>query len=324
VCVSPRVLGLAVLALALLVAPIHGQSPVDDLLATCVSGGGSSTACQDGVLAYQGIQGGLGLLLTGGTDVPGGASTLGWRVPRQPRMALFTRLKGGHVGTPGILGGTQPGGTEETFLVGGLEFGAAIGAFRGFSASPTLGGILALDVLGSIQFDMLPENPGFSGNAWNWSAGAKVGLVRESFTLPGISVSVRYAGLQSVEYGNPGGGTGTAVAMDLTSRSIRAEVGKDLLAIGLLAGFGWDRYESDGGLTVPGTDGGTTGEIAVSNFTSDRTVIFGQATYTYLILQFSFEAGWATGLDPLSVPYTGAFDPQAGSGFAALSARLTF
>jgi hypothetical protein len=314
------------LTAALLLFAVGGaaQTAPDELVGDCQSTSASLAACQDGALAYQAVQANLGLLLTGGTDLPGGASTLGWRVPGRPRLAVFSRLKASHVGMPDILGAAPGDGAEENHWLGGWEFGAAAGLFRGFSASPTVGGILSLDLLASAQWDLLPENPGFSGNAWSWSAGARLGVVRESFTLPGITVSARYAGVGDVVYGGDPNNPTSAVTMDLTARSIRAVVGKDLLAVGILGGFGWDRYESDGSFTVPGS-GTVPGEtIPVSGFATDRTMVFGQATLTYLVLQLSLELGWARGVDPLSTPYQGDYDPEAGSGFGALSARLTF
>jgi hypothetical protein len=257
----------------------------------------------------------------GGMDLPGGASTLGWKVPGTPRFAFFTRFKGQTLNVPTPAGSLPGASGDESFNPWGLEFGAGVGAFDGFSLAPTVGGVLAVDLLASAQYNLLPESPGFSSNAWSWAGGVRIGVLRESFSLPGISVSARYSRVAPGPYSFPGGdGSPDGVVSDLTvtTRSFRAVVGKDLLAVGILAGAGWDSYGADGSFGFGGVEG-----LSADGFDVNRAVFFGQANLTYLLLQISLEGGWASGLDPLATPYSGSHDPGSGTAFAALSMRLT-
>lgn len=303
-----------------LVAPdgLAGQRPVDDLVARCPDAGPvPAQGCQDAALTVQALTGGLGLLSVGGTDLPGGASTLGWKLQRSPRIALFSRFKGQALNVPTPSGPSGGAAGDETFNPWALEIGAGLGAFDGFSLAPTVGGVLSLDVLASAQWNLLPESPGFSSNAWSWTGGVRLGILRESFSLPAVSVSARYSRMSPGAYAF-GDSTGVSADLEVTTRSFRAVVGKDLLAIGLLAGVGWDAYSADGSFGFGGVE-----NLSVDGFEVGRTVFFGQANLTYLILQFSLEGGWANGLDPLATPYLGSHDPGSGTAFGALSVRIT-
>jgi hypothetical protein len=310
--------------------PAAAQSDLDAMVTRCVGGYGPDdlalldpaavATCQEGALLFQGLTGGLGLLMTGGTDLPGNGSSLGWRMPRSPRTVVFSRLKGSHLGVPDVVGAPAGSGGEESFLAAGLETGFAVGAFNGFSLAPTVGGVLALDLLGSIQWNLLPENPGFDGNTWSWSVGGRLGVIRESFSIPGITVSARYASMGRAEYGSDAASS----TLDLSGTSLRAVIGKEFMALGVLLGVGWDQYESDGGFTVVLPPPGSDRTISADGFSIDRTVGFGQVTFTYLVLQLSLEGGWAWGLDTLSSPYEGRYDPTAGGPHGSFSARVTF
>lgn len=321
---SPSAIGRLRLAILLLASPmgLSAQSGVDDLTARCPDAGPlPSQACQDAALTVQAITGGLGLLAVGGVDLPGGVSTLGWKVPGSPRLAFFTRFKGQSLNVPTPAGPLPGASGDESFNPWGLEFGAGIGAFDGFSLAPTVGGVLSVDLLASAQWNLLPESPGFASNAWSWTGGVRVGVLRESFSLPGVSLSARYSRLNPGAYSFPAGdGTpdGAFADLEVTTHSFRAVVGKDLLAVGLLAGAGWDSYSASGTF---GFGGGP--DLSADGFDVSRALFFGQANLTYLILQLSLEGGWASGLDPLATPYSGSHDPGSGTAFAAVSLRIT-
>jgi hypothetical protein len=114
--------------------------------------------------------------------------------------------------------------------------------------------------------------------------------------------------------------------MKPTVTSVRATVGKDFLAFGILGGWGWERYggkSTIGELRGSPTIGLTPVAMADSDdYTSDRTLFFGGLSYTFLVLQLAAEGGFATGWN--DVPSQTDYGPTAGTIFGSLSGRLTF
>jgi hypothetical protein len=238
-----------------------------------------------------------------------------------PHVAVEARAAFAHLGLPDLADpGTEPS-REATFVVPAIRAGATAGVFDGFSLLPTVGGFLSLDVLahGSVAF--LPTGEGFGGKASALTLGARLGILRESFTLPGVSVSLSRRWVGSVAYGSADGPGGGSVEVDPSVTSVRATVGKDLLAVGVLLGMGWDRYS--GSATVQAAVPGTTVAHTADAFESSRTLFFGGAAMNFLILQLSAEAGWAGGFDAVT-GYRGApFDPTHSSFYGSVAFRLT-
>ncbi|HSJ09512.1 MAG TPA: hypothetical protein VK928_06340, partial [Longimicrobiales bacterium] len=149
----------------------------------------------------------------------------------------------------------------------------------------------------------LPRGEGFDNSApVTWAAGARIGILRESFTAPGVSVSMMYRRLGDVTFGDS----------TLTDRdayfsvtgydvlSLRGTVGKRVLGFGLTGGVGWDRYGSDvvGTLRDPGVlDPTRVLTIREEGLTEDRLSAFGNVSFTLLILNMSAELGWQQGGD---------------------------
>ena len=193
----------------------------------------------------------------------------------------------------------------------------AAGLLDGFSPRPTVGGVLSLDVFAGAGVLFLPEGAGFLGNTTTWGVGANVGLLRESFTLPGITLSAAYRGVGELQLGDRTAGDAIQVVFDPSVTSLRALIGKDLLAFGVLAGVGWDRISSDASLTVAGP-GAASGDVK-----STRPLIFGGASVNLLLVQFSAEGGWAGGFDAVPGRSTSGYDPEDGSLFLSLAGRVT-
>src|SRR5690606_1943946 len=96
----------------------------------------------------------------------------------------------------------------------------------------------------------LPDGEGFSGSVNSWSGGLRLGILRESFTAPGVSLSGMYRQVGGVEYGDPEFSQEDAYFKidDMEVWSARAAVSKRLLALGLTAGAGYDWCS--GGATI--------------------------------------------------------------------------
>jgi hypothetical protein len=106
--------------------------------------------------------------------------------------------------------------------------------------------------------------------------------------------------------------------------SVRATVGKEFLALGIMGGLGWDRTEGDGTLRAPGQAPGAAWDTPLESTRVDRVLLFGGLTRTWLVFQATAEGGFATGYDERPDGVDGSFDPAAGTVFVSLSFRMLF
>lgn len=323
--------GLTVL-LAVAPATAGAQETVSEVAAEC--GGGDVVReawCTEVALAAVAARSGLGLLASGGSALPGSAGTLGWRVDGVPRVSGGLTLGLASVSSPRLRwreGADEPRipARGRSFLASTVRLDAAVGVFEGFSPRPTVGGVLSVDALASTAFAFLPGSRGFGdGTGSSFGLGARLGLLRESFTLPAVSVTAAHRWSGAVEVRPPLGGEATPGGwFDLSTSSLRGTVGKDLYGVGVLLGAGWDRYAGrlrvDAGL--PGEDDGW--DASSDDVVDSRLLAFAGASRTFLVLQLSTELGWAGGLDPVPGRDPGGWDPEEGSWFWSVGARLTY
>jgi hypothetical protein len=122
----------------------------------------------------------------------------------------------------------------------------------------------------------------------------------------------------------PETGDGTRLDFTPTVTSLRATASKDLLALGVLGGWGWDRYAGRSSLVVRRSIAGIgqTAQASSDDFHTDRQVIFGSLAYTILVLQLSAEGGWAQGFSGFSA--SSGFKARSSSFFGSVAARLTY
>lgn len=315
---SLRLVPAALLVATGLPAGVRAQGAVESLALRCAATGAPALRCSELAVTARALQGASGLLAGLGSEVAGSAGTLGRRLGTMPRISVGARAAFGHLGLPDLADpGAEPS-REAVFVVPSVHAGVAVGLFDGFFLLPTVGGVLSLDLLAQTSVLFLPTGEGFDGRASGWSVGARLGLLRESFTLPGVAVSLTRRDLGRIRFGDPMGPGGGGVEVDPAVTSARATVGKDLLSVGLLAGVGWDRYS--GPVTLSPTGAAPTRADAL---THTRALLFGGASMNFLVLQLSAEAGWASGFGAVN-GYRGApFDPTGGSGYGSLAFRLT-
>lgn len=241
----------------------------------------------------------IGIALSGGNPVPGTASTLGMRLGSMPRFSISARVTAAEVETPGAE--RMNDSSTVAFPVGSIAADVSVGLFSGISLLPTVGGFGSIDLLGSIGIIPLPHGEGFDDSApLTWAAGARVGILRESFTAPGISVSAMYRRLGDLTFGDSTLTDRDAffTMSDYSAYSVRGTVGKRVLGFGLTGGIGWDRYSSDvsGSLRDPVVlDPANMLRIQHLGMTEDRLSAFGNVSFTLLILNMSAELGWQQG-----------------------------
>ena len=298
--------------------PSSAQTP-GQLAEACIVAGGSTRLCTGAAVGARAIQSQAGLLAGAGVEVPGTATTLGTRVGGGPRLAFSVRAGLVDMSFPDLSDPlvTREAGTMATAVHGR----ASAGLFDGFQVMPTVGGFLSLDVFGQASLLFLPEDEGLTGGSRSYSAGLRVGVLREGFTVPGMSVSVAKRFPDDVSYLAAGGPGGSEVAPSVIS--YRAALGKDLFAIEWLAGVGYDEYDGDVTLDVVDSGGVASRVTTSAALGSDRIMYFGGASTTLgIILTLSIEAGWAEGFE--AVPgWDGPHDPTSGTLFGGLAARLT-
>lgn len=327
-----RVRGALLVALTALLlpppSPAAAQEDPEGLALECAGGIGGTELhrwCLETALAARAVQGEIAILAAGGSDVPGTANTVGRRLGTTPRIALTVRLAGADAAIPDVRQYRDGPAPEASFLAPSLQAQGVMGVFEGFSPAPTVGGLLALDLVAGGSWVFLPEDRGFDGGAGGYLVGVRIGLLRESFTLPGVSVGVTRRGLGDVRLG--GEADDGEVDADLDVTSLRATVGKDFLAVGILGGIGWDRVTGDVRIRARAEEAGLPaleGTAVSGAFETTRVSYFGGATLTFLILQLSAEVGWAEGLDALPGRASGGYDPTDGRLFGSLSLRITF
>jgi hypothetical protein len=158
------------------------------------------TLCGEGALALQAGQGMVGLLAAGGAQIPGAASTFGRRFGGTPRFSLALRGGMARLSGPDVQGGTLAGGGSSSGFT--TQATLAVGLLDGFSLLPTVGGLFSLDVFAGAGLLTLPDGRGFQAGRATYGVGASVGLLRESFTLPGVTVSLARRGVGDVQLGD--------------------------------------------------------------------------------------------------------------------------
>ena len=343
---------MAVTAAALVVAgPLAAQ---DDINTVC--DGLPEQVLDECVVVAQAVdavQPQLGILLAGGNPTLGTASTGGVRLGLIPRVSLTGRVNVVEVRLPDIRDTDRGEDLQRRVLAPAVGANLSVGLTQGFSVAPMIGGFGAIDLLGSVSVLPLSLLEDFGDNAFSWGAGARVGLIRESFVTPGVSVSLMYRNLGDVSFGEVCEGTegpsptaptdpdrSVCTGFDLGSNEVgeiefglsnwsaRAAVSKRLLALGLTAGLGYDRFDTDADFafsTSVGPPGATEvyryRKVGVDN---DRWSAFLNASVTVLMASLVAEAGWMQGSDPIQgFPSDTDFDAGKETWFGSLGLRLS-
>lgn len=311
-------------AAAALAMPVAAAGQSDALRAQCAGATDARrTFCWNVADAAVILPTRVGIAATGGNPMPGAASTLGMRLGSLPRMSVGLRVTAAHTGLPPV---ERPSMSDVTFPVGSIAADAAVGLFQGVTILPTVGGFGSVDLLGSVGVLPLPGGEGFEeGTPLTWSLGARVGLLRESFTAPGVSVTGMYRSVGDYTFGSP----------TLTDResfvrvtgsdiwSLRAIVGKRLLGLGLAGGVGYDQYGTDIRAQVRDplpTEPTRVLDLRQDGLTASRTSLFANASLTFIILSVAAEAGWQSGGD---APAGGSDRLERGALYGGLAVRLS-
>ena len=310
---------LALLILLVSSSPSTGSSQqVQPLVSGCVDGTPQIPhACVDGTLAARGLLTDTGLLLGLGSAAPGS-----WGPLRRnaPRFEVSFRAAGLRAHIPVITHERVTGLAKTEFVLGTIQGNLIAGLFEGFQVKPTVGGLFSLDLMAQGNLLFFPKEIGLDSRMGAFSLGMRLGLVRETFTLPGIALSIsrRFMGPLTLDWES--GHYSTGLVIEPSISSVRLTIGKSMSSLGFMAGAGLDSHNSEVKLTVL-PKGSHPAEFNAP-LVLLRPVLFSGVSLSLLILQLSTEVGWAFGPPMLEGHALGPIDPTQGSGFLSLAARL--
>lgn len=298
----------AVAAIALVAAfPVAAPGQSDDLAAACAAASSVVAGeCYIAAASVRTIHPRVGTALWGGSPVPGTASTLGMRFGSFPRVSVSGRLVVLPMELPPLpdrVGGTTESARAHTV---GLSGQTTVGILPGWSPLPTIGGMFAVDGIGRASWLHLPGGQGFQQDGvFGGSLGLRLGLFRESFTLPGVSVTGSYGLSTKVGFGDPGNPGGGHVESRIGNWNVTGAATKRLGPVGLTAGAAMDRYTGDVEFSYVG--GPLQPEQA--DAATDRWSAFANVSLTVLIFHAALEAGWQESPVPHGLPPDVNVDP---------------
>ncbi len=363
--VARKGLGLAAALLAAYGSPVAAQSSNLADPCTRVESGAPTAArewCIQAAQAVTSAQPQLGILLAAGNPLLGaGRAGGGFRLGILPQASVSAKLNLVQVQLPDLRSEGSGGATGARLnaVAPAISGTALIGLFPGMDVAPMLGGIGSLDLLAQatyLPFKTLGSGV-FDENSPElaYGGGVRIGVLRESFLLPGLAMSAMYRRLGEARFGNvcrgtvqatdtdtsqgynfeqglclgsglpaPGGDAGE-FSFDLHNTSVRAIVSKRLLLLGLAAGVGYDRWGSDiaFGFRAPGD--ARFFRASGLELSSRRWSAFANGVLSLPFVALAIEAGWMEGGATLDGyrPAGSRYDPHSGTWFGSLGARLS-
>ncbi|MEM7416298.1 MAG: hypothetical protein AAF389_12420 [Gemmatimonadota bacterium] len=304
-----RSIGLALsllLALAASGAPLVAQTAAD-AVQLCESAGGAMGGCTLRAFTAEGVLAALSGAAVAGSPILGGATTLGQRVGGGPRMALFGFVRRTGASIPGLADSTFG---PVDFAVTSWSAGAAVGLFEGVRIMPTVGGFFSVDAFVHAAWMSLPGED-FDTDPFSLTVGTRVGILREGFSVPGISLSVSRSFVGAVEVASG------PLRVDPSVTALRATIGKDVGGFELLGGWGWDDRSADVTITES-----TAGVLSAALEDNRQQWFVGVAKTFSIVLTLGVEVGRIQGGDP-AVSGNASYDRESGRWFGTVFARLT-
>ncbi|CAN5203181.1 hypothetical protein BH23GEM4_BH23GEM4_03480 [soil metagenome] len=301
----------------------------------------------------------LGILLAAGNPTPGTAGSDGLRLLGLPAVSVGVKVNGVLARLPDVIESDGRSGTVGEFeiVAPALSGVATVQLFPGFAASPAVRGIGALDLIGTLTwlpFDAVGSDRFVRGSEFSYGIGARLGVLREGFTTPAVSLSVIRRDLGEVAAGSvcrrddelatfvdsddefdfelgscAGSGDPAEYGFGLVDWSGRAAVSKHLLGLGLAAGVGYDAFRSDlrFGLEADcpsGVPGRCFARVSGLRAEADRWSAFGNASFSATVFSVTAEVGWMQGDDPVTDfdEARAQFDAGQGTWFGSVGLRV--
>jgi hypothetical protein len=259
-------------------------------------------ACQKAVDLFQFMAPQLGGAITGGNATLGQGGSLGG--PGHFTVGVRVNVVRGSVprvddpNVRPVLTGAQSSSfqTSGTFVPVPVA-DAAIGVFKGFPLGLTnVGGV---DVLGSASYIPDVDHNGVSvstDNPLRLGFGARISALQESLITPGVSITYLRRDLPTVSVsGNAGTATLRVKSFDESTDAWRIVASKSLVAFGLAAGFGRDKYKATAVANAT-SNAITSSDVSLSQSMS-RSNMFADLSFNMPVLKFVVEIGQVFGGD---------------------------
>jgi hypothetical protein len=277
-----------------------------------------STGCAAALQAMASASPQYGIAAAAGSAVPGVEGTRGLTLGIVPHTTASLRVSAAAARLPDLA---HPDRSRSTTPVA-VKLGTATRVFGGTAA-------------GTGELELLLEAGVLSGGRTGalLGAGARVGLLRETFASPGVSLSGMFRHASRLRYGHvctglPGCLPTAAGQADfgVNDASARLTVGKRLGPVGLLAGGGWDLFATThGSFTYQGSDGfePTIGTVA-ADVHGSRWSAFADVSKSLLVGSAIAEVGWMGGGRAVAgyTPGANGYDPGRGTVFGSVALRF--
>ncbi len=311
--------------------------------------------CGQVVNALTSVQPAVGIGFSGGAHTLGTSTTIGRRLGFMPRVSVTARFNAALADVPDLLDGFVPtlgtGGQVQAMGTSGvpvssLQADVVLGLFNGFDFGPALGGLGAVDLLGSVSWVPSVGPIGLDESIMNAGMGARVGILKQGLIMPGISISGMYRTmLGDVAFGDMATGDPAEFSADLSTLSFRGGVSKGIAAINFNVGAGYDLYTSSvamnwelicpAGQCLPGQDVTLSPEAPVEGkLKTGAWNLYGNVGLNLVILNIVGELGYqkttdvvdAGALEAAGLPGRAptAEELDGGRFFAGVGVRLTF
>lgn len=312
-----QVLATAALALIGAAEPLSAQNP------QCQAYAGQTrpfNLCNAALDATRGFHPILGLLTSGGAPVLGASDALGGF----GHVYVTARVNATRVVLPDLNydGSTTTVGAGDKLFFPSPVIETAVGVFGG-----TRTGLFALDFLGSAQLLPTDQIDNFSvvstarkigSVALGLGFGARLGIVRETAVVPGVSVSIMHRDIPELRYGDLGTGANLSFATNLKATNLRAIATKRFGIARVAGGIGWDHYSGHAQVQFRNPITAIPERALELELGNSRALGFANAGLDFRHVKLIAEAGYQLGKDQHLVTTFTDFDPSGGRFFAAV------
>ncbi len=314
--------------------------------------------CYTVAQAVESAQPQVGIAVVGGNVTPGSATSGGLRLGAIPGLTVTGKVNFVMARFPNVASSEAGAGRstgEKSIPAPAVQGTASLALLPGFTVAPGMNGFGAIDLLGSVTWLPIKASQlhGFGENTATtaYGVGGRLGILKESFVTPGVSVSLMYHNLGQVSYGNvcettaaptgaggdgPQTQTGICVgdgdpgefAFDLKDWSARAQASKKFALFGVAGGIGYDRWSSHTNYGFRGScleSSACFVRVTDAGLDTSRWSAFADATVGGILGSLVAEVGWLQGADPIAGYNAGVneFDPTKGTFFGSVGLRLT-
>lgn len=266
----------------------------------------------------------LGLAISGGNPVVGSFKTFGGL----GHLSIGIRATAFKANVPDLSydGSTTTVPKGDELPLGAPTIDAGLGLFNGLA-----NGMLSVDLLASVvavptNIDNLSVDPDAStiGDfAYHLGWGARVGVIKQAFPIPAVTVSYMKREIPTVQFGDVPGGDQYSYQIGVKSTSYRATVGYNLPIVSIGVGLGKDQYDGDAVVQFRHPVTAATESINIG-LDQSRTTLFADVGFNLGPIKLAGEVGMQTSNDLKTASDFEGIDVQEGLKYASVGLRIAF